>query len=61
MVKYMLIDELKKEVGYSEDYIFKKVLVDGKIVNVFFNEVLTNGTGISDFILRQLILLRKKI
>ena len=59
MVKNMLIDELKRQVGYSEDYIFKDVLVDGKIVHVFFNEVLTNGTGINDFILRQLILLKK--
>lgn len=60
MVKNMLIDELKRQVGYSEDYIFKDVLVDGKIVHAFFNEVLTNGTGINDFILRQLILLKKK-
>lgn len=56
----MLIEELKKQVGYSEDYIFKEVLVDNKKVDVFFNEVLTNGTGINDFILRQLILLKKK-
>ena len=60
MVNNMLIEELKKQVGYSEDYIFKEVLVDNKKVDVFFNEVLTNGTGINDFILRQLILLKKK-
>ncbi len=60
MVKNMLIDYLKKQVGYSEDYIFKEVLVDNKKVNILFNEVLTNGTGINDFILRELILLKKK-
>ena len=55
-----LIEELKHEVGVSTDYIFKDLIVNNKKVHLVFNEVLTNGQGINDFILRELIHLKRK-
>lgn len=60
VIKMTLINDLKKKVGPSKDYLFKKVTIDGKIVHLFFNEVLTSGTLINNFILKRLLLLKKK-
>lgn len=61
MVKYMdIFKSLKKEVGISKDYIFKTFLIDNTTVNIFFNEVLTSGDMINDFILRRLVILKSK-
>ena len=45
----MIISKLKKEIT-SSDYIFKDVVVRGKKVNLIFNEVLTNGASINEFL-----------
>lgn len=61
MVKNMtLIEDLKLKVGVSTDYIFKDLIVNNKKVHLVFNEVLTNGQGINDFILRELMHLKRK-
>ena len=45
----MIISKLKKEIT-SSDYIFKDVVVCGKKVKVIFNEVLTDGGSINEFL-----------
>ena len=45
----MIISKLKKEIT-SSDYIFKDVVVCGKKVNLIFNEVLTDGGSINEFL-----------
>ncbi len=60
VITMSLINNLHKKIGPSKDYIFKEILVDNYKVNVVFNEVLTNGEGINDFIFRELITLKKK-
>ena len=45
----MIISKLKKEIT-SSDYIFKDVAVCGKKVNLIFNEVLTDGGSINEFL-----------
>ncbi len=61
MVNYMdLIDNLKKEVGISKDYIFKSFIIDKRNVTIFFNEVLTSADMINEFILKRLVNLKRK-
>jgi len=61
MVKYMdIFNSLKKEVGISKDYIFKTFFIDNIKVDIVFNEVLTSGDMINDFILRRIVVLKKK-
>ena len=55
-----IFNSLKKEVGISKDYIFKTFFVDNTKVDIVFNEVLTSGDMINDFILRRLVVLKKK-
>ena len=55
-----LINDLKKEIGESKDYIFKELIISNKKINLLFNEVLTNTLLIDDFIIRELINLDKK-
>jgi len=55
-----LLDDLKNKIGPSTDYKFKSITVDRISINLIFNEVLTDGAIINDFILRKLMLLRKK-
>ena len=50
----MIISKLKKEIT-SSDYIFKDVVVCGKKVNLIFNEVLTDGASINEFLYYLLI------
>ena len=45
----MIISKLKKKIT-SSDYIFKDVVVCGKKVNLIFNEVLTDGGSINEFL-----------
>ena len=46
----MIISKLKKEIT-SSDYIFKDgVVVCGKTVNLIFNELLTDGGSINEFL-----------
>lgn len=55
-----IFNSLKKEVGISKDYIFKTFFIDNIKVDIVFNEVLTSGDMINDFILRRLVVLKKK-
>ena len=45
----MIISKLKKEIT-SSGYIFKDVVVCGKKVNLIFNELLTDGGSINEFL-----------
>ena len=54
------INELKKEVSPSNDYVFKKIKIDGKTIFLIFNAVLTDGGSIDENILRKLVLLNRK-
>lgn len=54
------INELKKEVSPSNDYVFKKIKIDGKTIFLIFNAVLTDGVSIDENILRKLVLLNRK-
>ncbi len=56
----LLIDNIKKQIGPSSDYIFKEVTISNKKTFLIFNEVLTSSTVINDFILRRLLILNKK-
>lgn len=51
---------IKKKLYPSKDYIFREFKVKGKNINIIFNEVLTDGSGINEFILESLINLEKK-
>lgn len=53
------INNLKQQLSPSTDYIFRDFLIDGKNVNIIFNEVLTDTSKIDDFILRKLVKLKK--
>ena len=55
-----LINKLKNDVGPSKDYKFKELVIDKCDVLLVFNEVLTDGQSINDFVLRKLLLLDKK-
>ena len=55
-----LINKLKNDVGPSKDYKFKELIIDKCDVLLIFNEVLTDGQDINDFVLRKLLLLDKK-
>lgn len=55
-----LINKLKKSVGPSKDYKFKELVIDKCDVWLVFNEVLTSGQGINDFVLKQLMSLNRK-
>ena len=54
------INELKKKVSPSNDYVFKKIKIDGKTIFLIFNAVLTDGGSIDENILRKLVLLNRK-
>ncbi len=43
----------------SKDYLFRDVMVAGKKVKIIFNEVLTDGKGINEYILEELVRLNK--
>lgn len=55
-----LMNKLKNDVGPSKDYKFKELVIDKCDVLLVFNEVLTDGQSINDFVLRKLLLLDKK-
>lgn len=55
-----LINNLKKQVGPSKDYIFKKIIIDNQKIYLLFNEVLTDSTSINEFILEEILKLSKK-
>ena len=48
-------NRIKKKLGNSEDYLYKKIIVNKKEVLLIYNEVLTSTSLINDFILRELI------
>lgn len=54
-----LIDKLKKETFPSKDYIYKDLVIDKRKITLLFNEVLINTQGVNDFILRELVRLKK--
>ena len=51
-------NKIKKKLGNSEDYLYKKITVNKKEVLLIYNEVLTSTSLINDFILRELINLK---
>lgn len=53
-------EKITKKIGPSKDYIQKNIVIDKVSVYLVFNETLTNGLGIDDFILKSLLQLRKK-
>lgn len=55
-----IIKKLKKKTSISKDYIFKTLEITDTTITLLFSEVLTSTNNINDFILRQLIKLRKK-
>ncbi len=55
-----LINNLKKELEISKDYIFKELNISNKKIYLLFNEVLTNTLLIDDFIIRELVNLDKR-
>ena len=51
---------LKKQLSPSQDYKFKKLILDKQCITLVFNETLTNSIAINDFILRELRNINKK-
>ena len=52
--------EIKKEIGYSKDYIVREITIDKKKIIILFNEVLTSSTDCNEFILERLTTLKRK-
>lgn len=50
---------VKKKTGGSKDYIYKTIYVDSTKIILIFNEVLTSGNDVNNFILRKMINLDK--
>ena len=55
-----LVDEYKKLVFPSADYKFKEFVIDGVLLDLFFNETLASTNSINDLVLKRLVLLKKK-
>ena len=55
-----LENNIRKKLGPSKDYIFKKLTIDKQKVLLIFNETLIDTARTNDFILRNLIILNKK-
>ena len=55
-----MINEIKKQLSPSNDYIFKNIIIDKVKVNIIFNEVLTSSKSINEYILFRLTKLNKK-
>ena len=55
-----ILNRLKNKIGISKDYIFKSFKIDKVNVFIVFNEVLTSSDSINDFILKRLVLLKKR-
>ncbi len=55
-----MINEIKKELSPSNDYIFKNIIIDKIEINIIFNEVLTSTKSINEYILFRLTKLNKK-
>ena len=55
-----LINNIKKELSPSLDYIFKSIIVDSININIIFNEVLTSSNSINEYILFRLTKLNRK-
>ena len=60
VIKLILINKLKKEIGPSKDYKFQKYIIDKTTVYLLFNEVLINRANLNDQLLKRLIVLNKK-
>jgi hypothetical protein len=54
-----LINEIKKSVNPSSDYIFKEIKISNRKVYLIFNEILTDTGSINKYILFELIRLNK--
>ena len=54
-----IVNEIRKRLP-SKDYIYKKIKIDKKELNLIFNEVLCSGDGINESILKRLTLLNHK-
>lgn len=52
--------DLKKRLGPSKDYIFKKITINNQHLLLIFNETLADTTSINDFILKPILTLSKK-
>ncbi|MBQ6323746.1 MAG: spore germination protein [Bacilli bacterium] len=51
---------IKKELEPSNDYIFDKITIDNKRIELIYNEVLADSKSINDFVLLRLIRLDRK-
>ena len=51
----MLINKIKVELAPSKDYIFNKIEVNKKIINIIYNEVLSDSKSINEYILKRLV------
>ncbi len=57
-----IIDQIKKDVGNSSDFIYREIEVDQKKVTLVFNEVLSSSEDINEFVLKYLAqIIEKKI
>lgn len=55
-----IVDEIKEKVLPSKDYIFKNIEVDKKTVHLIFNEVLTDSRSINEYLIEEIVKLKKK-
>lgn len=55
-----IVNKIKKRLGPSKDYIYKKLQLDNQTVYLIFSEVLCSGDTINESILKRLTLLTKK-
>ena len=55
-----LINNIKKLIGPSKDYVIKNIEVDNTKIIYIFTEVLCDGGDINDFILKRITILDKK-
>lgn len=55
-----ILEEIKKQVHPSKDYIFVEMLIDKRKVNIVYNEVLVDTKSINEFILYRLTKLKEK-
>lgn len=56
-----IIDEIKKKVGYSPDFVYKKLIVGKTHFYLVYNEVLCSSNIINDFVLKNISYLDKDI
>lgn len=56
----ILINDLKKKIGPSKDYKFREFLVNGMLLHLVYNEVLTDKFDVNNQVIKKLLTLNKK-